>query len=198
MKQLLLIPLTLVVLSGCVGASLTKESEEAKRMRPVTIQVPRTVNGITLVVYADQALDLDRVPVENIKVAVVSSQSVVALTKAGMRTLATQKEDANAKQKVLSDMAADLRAQDAYKEKMREFNDELKARHAELVQEYTEKIQKITGRVAFMNEIDLVLDTFGNSDEAKAHVPLPVLELMRRPTKNLTLDVIHEFDRTYK
>ncbi len=197
MTRLLLIPLTLVVLSGCGGASLTEESEEAQ-MRPVTIQVPRNVNGITLVVYANQALDLDRVSVKNIKVAVVSSQSIVALTKAGMRALATQKKDVSAKQKVLSDMAADLRAQDAYKEKMREFNDELKARHAELVQEYTEKIQKITGRVASMNGIDLVLDTFGNSDEAKAHVPLPVLELMRRPTKNLTLDVIHEFDRTYK
>ena len=52
--------------------------------------------------------------------------------------------------------------------------------------------------MASLYGIDLVLDTFGNSDEAKAYLPLPVLELMRRPTKDLTLDVIHEFDRTYK
>jgi hypothetical protein len=49
-----------------------------------------------------------------------------------------------------------------------------------------------------MSGIDLVLDNFGNSDQAKANVPLPVLELMRRATKDLTGDVIEEFDRTYK
>ena len=197
MTRPLLISLTLLVLSGCGGASLTEESEEA-RMRPVTIQVPKTVNGITLVLYADRTLDLDRVPVEGIKVAVVHPQSVLERTKAGIRALATYKEDVNAKHKVLIDMAADLRAQDAYKEKMREFNEELKARQAELVQEYVEKIQKTTERVASMSGIDLVLDTFENSNQPKANVPLPVLELMKRATKDLTADVIEEFDRTYK
>lgn len=223
MIRLLLISLTLLVLSGCVGASLTKESEEAKRMRPVTIQVPKTVNGITLVLYADRALDLDRVPVEGIKVAVVHPQSVLERTKAGIRALATYKEDTNAKHKVLIDMEADLRAQDAngkkipesspdraaanerfinakiaFMEKMGEFNDQLEARQAELVQEFFEKIQKTTERVASMSGIDLVLDTFENSNQPKANVPLPVLELMKRATKNLTADVIEEFDRTYK
>ena len=223
MTRPILISLTLLVLSGCGGASLTKESEEAKRMRPVTIQVPKTVNGITLVLYANRTLDLDRVPVEDIKMAVVHPQSVLEHTKAGMRALATYKEDVEANQKILNSMEADLRAQDAnvkkiprsnpdraaaierfenakiaFQQKVGECNDEIKARQAELVQEYVEKIETITGRVASRSGIDLVLDTFENSNQPKANVPLPVLELMGRPTRDLTADVIEEFDRTYK
>src|SRR5512141_1169771 len=110
MTRPILISLALLVLSGCGGASLTKESEEAKRMRPVTIQVPKTVNGITLVLYANRTLDLDRAPVEDIKVAVVHPQSVLEHTKAGMQALATYKEDVDANQKILNGMEADLRA----------------------------------------------------------------------------------------
>ena len=180
------------------GYTVTEVREEA-RARPVTIQVPRTVNGLNLVQYADRALDLDRVPMEDINVAVVNPQFVLERSKAGMRALATLKEDALTRQSILNAMAKDLRTQEVnVKEKMGEFNDYLKARQAELVQEYTEKIQKITARVAFMSGIDLVLDNFGNSDQAKANVPLPVLELMRRATEDLTEDVIEKFDRTYK
>lgn len=123
------------------GYTVTKVREEA-RARPVTIQVPRTVNGLNLVQYADRALALDRVPMEDINVAVVNPQFVLERSKAGMRALATLKEDALTRLSILNAMAKDLRTQEVnVKEKMGEFNDYLKARQAELVQEYTEKIQ---------------------------------------------------------
>lgn len=231
MTRFILISLTLLVLSGCGGfywnnskpdVSVTEVSEET-RAHPLTIQVPKTVNGLHLVQYADRALDLDRVPVEDIKVAVVNPQSVLERTKAGRRALVALKEDVRTKQNVLRAVEQDLRAQEvnvkkipesnpdraaalerfnhaihAFKEKAGGFNDDLKARQAELVQEYIEKIETITGRVASKSEIDLVLDNFGSLDQAKANVPLPVLELMKSARKDLTAEVIEEFDRTYK
>jgi outer membrane protein len=190
---------------------------------PGTIQVPRTVNGLNLVQYADRALDLDRVPVENIRVAVVNPQFVLERSKAGMRAQATHKEYVRTKQNILRLIEDDLRAQEvnmkkipesnpdrtavhqklvndinAYKEKAREFNDDLVHRQAEWVQEYSEKLQKVIGRVASMSGIDLVLNNFSNLEQAKGMLPPPVLELLKRATKDLTADGIEEFDRTYK
>ena len=166
------------------------------------------MNGFNLVQYADRALDLDRVPVENIKVAVVNPQFVLERTKAGMRALATLKEYVRTRQNILQVVEDDLRAREvnikkipesdpdrtaaverfrndinAYKEKAREFNDALKAMQAELVQEYIEKIQKVIGRVASMSGIDLVLNNFSNLEQTKGTVPASVLELLKPPLK---------------
>ena len=160
------------------------EVSEGAQVRPVTIQVTRTVNGLNLVQYADRALDLDRVPVEDVKVAAVNPQSVLERTKAGMRALATLKEYVSERKQQLLQNEEDLRKREKqlkeqwpklsdaekreketqfraeiqeYVKRAQGFNDELAHRQKELVQDYIEKIQNVTGRVASMSGIDLVL-----------------------------------------
>jgi len=153
----------------------------------------------------------------SLKMGVVDPQAVLERSKAGKRALASLKEYAGARQKILTsdenelkrleqelkDQNASLSQEElrekqerfrqkvqAYQKRVQEFNQELGARQKELVGEYMKKISDATKAIAVRRGMELVVDK-GSENTIK-------IVIYNKQSIDLTNQVVREFDRKYK
>jgi len=157
---------------------------------------------------------------ENFKMGVVDPQVVLEESKAGRRALAMLKQYAATRQKIIAEGEAELRSLEKlekelkegegklkeaeqqklqtrfrvklqnYQRRVQEFNQELAVKQKELVDEYMEKIQGATRKVAERGGYKLVVDK-GSDNTIK-------IVIYHRAAIDLTEKVIKEFDRQNK
>lgn len=154
---------------------------------------------------------------ENFKMGVVDPQVVLEKSKAGRRALAMLKQYAAARQKIIAEDETELRSLEkelkegegklkeaeqqklqtrfrvklqSYQRRVQEFNQELAVKQKELVDEYMEKIQGATRKVAERGGYKLVVDK-GSDNTIK-------IVIYHRAAIDLTEKVIKEFDRQNK
>jgi outer membrane protein len=151
------------------------------------------------------------------KMGVVDPQAVLEQSRAGKRALASMKQYAKTRQKILEGdetelkkLEQELRSQSsvrsdqekeekqqqfrqkvqAYQQRVQEFNQDLAAKQKDLVDEYMEKISAATKTVAEKRGLALVMDK-GSESTMK-------IVIYNQKSVDITNHVIREFNRRYK